>query len=178
MKCLAHAYQSSLRLQDGTIQCILMTGACILQLQAIYTIFTSLLFHCAWHIRGRCWQLRMRGSLSIAAMAAIAATASGGVIPLAEVHEIRASAAATIAIPGTEKEAAPARVTSPLPSWFQALLPGTATISSSSSATSTPAGTSTPVVTSTSSTPVIPTPVTTSGSTVTSELTVTPVPTL
>lgn len=123
-------------------------------------------------------ELRMRGQLFIAALAAIAATVSGGIIPLAEMNEIRASAAATILVPGIQKEAAPTSASSPLPSWFQALLPGTATISSSLS-TSTPGMKSAAGVSLTSSTPVTSTPVTTStGSTVTSELTLTPNPTL
>lgn len=114
----------------------------------------------------------MRGTLSVAALAAAVATASGAIIPLSELNQIRTSASATTSIQAVEKEAVPATETRTPPPWFQALLSGSVTISSSASSISKPAP-NTPVAvssrTSTSSVPV--------GGTVTSDLTVTPVPT-
>lgn len=121
----------------------------------------------------------MRGSMSLAALAAVITSASGAIIPLAEMNEIRASASATAPVQAVEKEATPANAKGTVPAWFQELLAGSATISSSSSTISTQ-GTVTPpgVTPSTLATsPLIPSPSVPSASPVTSELTLAPVPT-
>lgn len=114
----------------------------------------------------------------LAALAAVVASASGSIIPLAEMNEMRASASAPSPVPAVEKEAGPAAANGTVPAWFQALLAGTATISTSATTCSTPAAVTSPDVTppvaASSTTSISKMPI---DSPVTSELTLNPVPT-
>lgn len=114
----------------------------------------------------------MRGTLSVAALAAFAATASGAIIPLSGISQIRASASAATPIQAVEKEGVSATETRTPPPWFQSLFSGSTTISSSGSSISTPAPVTPVAVSSRTSTSSVPV-----GGAVTSDLTSIPAPT-
>lgn len=108
-------------------------------------------------------------------------SASGAIVPLAEMNEIRASAAvsATAQVQAVEKPATSGKSKETATGWFQTLLEGSATISSSSNRTSTSAAVTPSAIT--PSTRTSPSPLSSShsvpnASPVTSELTLTPVP--
>lgn len=106
----------------------------------------------------------MRGSLSLTALAAVVATASGAIIPL---NEIRASASAPAPPAGKE----------PAPDWFVSLLASGDTSSSSTTKGSSAIASSPTIATPTTtiSSKTTPSSISSAVPVVTSEITLTPV---